>query len=70
MKIKENQFPHILTWKGDFGPRKLTIWVVFDVEFESEVQNVQFLHPNPKCWENDPYENSENKSPKIPLKSL
>ena len=36
---------------GDFRPRKLTIWVVFDVESESEVQNVQFLHPNPKFQE-------------------
>ena len=30
----------------DFRPGRLTIYVVFDVEFESEVQNVQFLHPN------------------------
>ena len=29
---------------GDFRPRKLTIWVVFDVESESEVQNAEFLH--------------------------
>ena len=32
-------FPDILTWMGDFRPRRLTIWVVFDVESESDVQN-------------------------------
>ena len=34
----------------DFRPRRLSIWVVFDIESESEVQNVQFLHPKPKCY--------------------
>ena len=38
----------MLTWMVDVRPRKLTTWVVFDVESESEVQNAEFLHPNPK----------------------
>ena len=38
----------MLTWIGDFRHRKLTIWVVFDIESESEVENVKFLPPNPK----------------------
>ena len=36
----------MLTWMGDVRPRKLTIWVAFEVESESEVKHVQFLHPN------------------------
>jgi len=28
-----------LTWMVDFRPRKLSIWVVFDAESESEVLN-------------------------------
>ena len=34
---------------------RLTIEVVFDGESESELENASFLHPNPKCYENDLY---------------
>jgi len=43
----------MLTWVGEFRPRRLTIWVVFDIESKFQVQTVQCLHPNPKCQEND-----------------
>jgi len=39
----ENQckinLPHISTWMVDFRPRRLSIYVVFDIESESEVEN-------------------------------
>ena len=40
-------FVNILSWMDDFRPRRLTIWANFDLGFESEVQNVPRLYPNP-----------------------
>ena len=39
---------------SDFRPRKLTIWVVFDVESESEVQNAEFRATGAKNCKNRP----------------
>ena len=33
----------MLAWIGDVRPGNMTIWVVVDVESESEVQNAQLL---------------------------
>ena len=49
----ENRFPDMLTRIGEFRLGNKTIWVVFDIESESEVQKFQFLHPNSKFQEND-----------------
>ena len=44
----KDTLPPVLTWMVEFRPRKLTTWVVFDVDSESEVQNAYFLHLDPQ----------------------
>jgi len=35
---------YVFIWMGERRPRRLTIWVGFDIESKSEVENIQFLH--------------------------
>ena len=39
-------FPAIFTWLEALGPEQLTIWVIFYVESEFQVENTRFLHPD------------------------
>ena len=44
----KTEFSYILTWMLALGPEKLTIWVMFCVESEFQVENARFLHPDPE----------------------
>jgi len=40
-------FPFMLTWMGELRPGKWTTWVAFDIESESDVQNIGFVNLSP-----------------------
>ena len=47
----KNEFAQILTCTEAVRPEKLTIWVIFYVESELQVENARFLHPDLENYE-------------------